>query len=79
MQRFFYTFYEFECSFGDENCDSQFLVIGFAHFSGLVAFGDVGGEAETALRILDDAAEVAPPLQHLGGGMLRLELPFLTE
>ena len=54
-------------------------LIGFAHLSSLVTFGDIGGESESSFGIFDDAAEIAPPLQHLRGRMLRLKLPFLTQ
>ena len=54
-------------------------VIGFAHGGGLVAFGEVGGESEATLVILDDAAEAPPPLQRLLRRMLVLHLPLLSQ
>lgn len=54
-------------------------VIGFAHGGGLVAFGEVGGEPEAALVVLDDAAEAPPPLQRLVRRMLVLHLPLLSQ
>lgn len=54
-------------------------MIGFAHGGSLVTFGEVGGESEAALVVLNDAAEAPPPLQHLLRRVLVLHIPFVAQ
>jgi hypothetical protein len=50
-------------------------VVGVLDGLRLAALLEVGGEAEAALGILDDAAEAAPPAERLLGGVLGLHAP----
>lgn len=45
----------------------------------LAALGEVGGEAEAALGVLDDAAELAPPPQRLVRRVLGLDVPEVLQ
>ncbi|BAT17854.1 Os12g0586500, partial [Oryza sativa Japonica Group] len=47
-------------------------VVGVLDGLGLAALVEVGGEAEAALGVLDDAAELAPPPERLLRRVLRL-------
>ena len=50
-------------------------VVGVLDGLRLAALLEVGGEAEAALGVLDDAAEAAPPAERLLGGVLGLHAP----
>lgn len=50
-------------------------VVGVLDGLRLAALVEVGGEAEPALGVLDDAAEAAPPPERLLGGVLGLDAP----
>ena len=47
-------------------------MVGVLDGLGLAALLEVGGEAEAALGVLDDAAEAAPAAERLLGGVLGL-------
>lgn len=54
-------------------------MVGVLDGLGLAALVEVGGEAEAALGVLDDAAEPPPAAQRLLGGVLALDVPEVLQ